>query len=211
MDAATPVIDEAAFASNPKDVVGIRKTPFSTLSGPVLAEMGVAMLEGALKYGRHNYRVVGVRYSIYFDACMRHLWAAFEGEDIDPESGKPHLVKAMTCLLVLRDAQLRGLVHDDRPPKMLGFFEANNADTKSLLARHPSPQAPYTELGTAQKEFDDVALEVVNATLRNLGGETKWQFLNETVPHEVPPPASAYPHLPGMPDNWIGSSIDVTR
>src|SRR5271170_6356732 len=50
-----------AKASNPKDALGIRKVPFSTISMPVLAELGVAMLEGALKYGRHNYRAIGVK------------------------------------------------------------------------------------------------------------------------------------------------------
>ena len=156
-------ISDAAFASNPKDCVGIRKTPFSTLSGPVLAEMGNAMLEGALKYGRHNYRVVGIRWSIYFDAVMRHLWAAYEGEDIDPESGKPHIVKAMTCLHVLRDAEMRGMVMDDRPPKTVGFLEEENKVTQQLREKYPNPEKPFTEAQLYRivewKESEDEAQE----------------------------------------------------
>ena len=54
--------------TNPKDAVGIRKwRNFATVSMTVMAEVGVAMMEGARKYGRHNYRVSGVRASVYVD------------------------------------------------------------------------------------------------------------------------------------------------
>src|SRR5690349_5453933 len=59
--------------SNPKDVIGIRKVPFSVLPTPVLWEAALGMMEGALKYGRHNYRAIGVRSSVYYDATQRHL------------------------------------------------------------------------------------------------------------------------------------------
>lgn len=129
--------------SNPKDAIGIQKTPFSTVSAPVVAEMGVAMLEGALKYGRHNYRSIGVRTSVYYDAALRHLSAFWEGEDIDADSGMPHLVKAMATLMVLRDAQIRGKVYDDRPTGTSGFLQALNEKTKELLEKYPDPKQPF--------------------------------------------------------------------
>ena len=82
--------------SNPKDLVGVLKVPMSTVSAPVLAEISLGMLEGACKYGRHNYRMVGVRSSVYYDATMRHLMAWWEGQDIDPASGLHHVTKAIT-------------------------------------------------------------------------------------------------------------------
>src|SRR3972149_8197470 len=94
--------------SNPKDAVGCSKAPFSTVPARVMAEIGLALLEGSCKYGRHNYRTVGVRASIYYDACFRHLTAWWEGQDIDPDSGLPHIVKALACLTVLRDSQTAG-------------------------------------------------------------------------------------------------------
>jgi hypothetical protein len=54
--------------SNPKDVVGVRKAPLSCVPKTVVAELGVAMLEGASKYGRHNWREAGVRSSDRLDA-----------------------------------------------------------------------------------------------------------------------------------------------
>ena len=83
--------------TNPKDAVGIKKAPMSTVSAAVLAEVGVGMLEGALKYGRHNYRGVGVRASVYYDATIRHLFSWWEGEDTDPDSQLSHEIGRASC------------------------------------------------------------------------------------------------------------------
>lgn len=130
--------------SNPKDAIGITKAPISTVSFPVMGELGVAMLEGALKYGKHNYREIGVRASVYLDACInRHLGAWIEGEDTDPDSGLSHLVKAMACLMILRDAQMRGKLVDDRPVGTTGHIQFLNDKVKELLARYPEPKEPF--------------------------------------------------------------------
>lgn len=127
--------------TNPKDIVGIRKAPMSTVSAAVMAEVGVAMLEGALKYGRHNYRKVGVRASVYYDGTMRHLMDWWEGCDTDPDSGMHHITKAITSLVVLRDAMLQGKCEDDRPPISAPFYGRLNDKASALMDkyadRHP--------------------------------------------------------------------------
>ena len=147
---------ESPFAvskpSNPKDACGIRKAPMSTLPAPVLLEMGLAMLEGARKYGRHNYRAVGVRASVYYDAFMRHVTAWWEGEDIDPDSGLPHLSKAGACLVVLRDSLRRGNCADDRPPKVDdGWIQELNKLAGDIIDRYPNPKEPFTEKVEVEK------------------------------------------------------------
>lgn len=137
--------------SNPKDLIGVEKTPFSTISMPVFAEVGVAMLEGALKYGRHNYREIGVRTSVYIDATMRHVTAYWEGESIDPDSGVSHLTKAISSLMVLRDAEIRDKVYDDRPTGTTGFFQALNLKVKELLKQYPEPKPPFLAKGVPDK------------------------------------------------------------
>lgn len=122
--------------TNPKDAIGVRKAPLSTVPMGVVAEVGVAMLEGAAKYGRHNYRGVGVRASVYFDATMRHLVAWWEGEDKDPDSGLSHITKALVSLAVLRDAQMQGKCEDDRPPASAPFYAELNARSADVLERH---------------------------------------------------------------------------
>ncbi|TXD58889.1 hypothetical protein FUT88_13525 [Ralstonia sp. TCR112] len=128
--------------TNPKDSVGIRKAPMSTVSAVVMAEVGVAMLEGAAKYGRHNYRAVGVRASVYYDATLRHLFSWWEGENIDPDSGMSHITKAITSLVVLRDAMIQGKVTDDRAPSSGPFYSGLNTAAAAILDRH-ADKAPY--------------------------------------------------------------------
>lgn len=131
--------------TNPKAAFGDSKVPFSTVSAPVTAEVGLAMLEGALKYGRHNYRVSGVRASTYFDAALRHLTAWWEGEDEDPDSGLPHVVKALACLFVLRDSQIQRMLNDDRPPKTPAGWQQYMAEhVKRLKEKYPNSKPPHT-------------------------------------------------------------------
>ena len=149
--------------TNPKDAIGVRKAPTHFIPNRVMYELGLAMLEGALKYGGHNYRVAGVRASIYYDACRRHLDAFWEGEDIDPDSGLPHIVKAAACLAVLRDSQHMDNWVDDRPPQLPGGLgtkalnEMAGAIIDKYLAEHPEPVQPFTEEGLRDaKEFKEL-------------------------------------------------------
>ena len=129
-------MDGDTKATNPKDAVGIRKAPLSTVPSGVMAEVGVAMLEGARKYGRHNYRIAGVRASVYYDALMRHMLAWWEGEDVDPDSNLSHVTKAITTLVVLRDAMMQDMLTDDRPPRSATFFEELNAKANEIKDRY---------------------------------------------------------------------------
>lgn len=123
--------------TNPKDMVGIRKVPFSVLPTPVLWEASLGMMEGALKYGRHNYRAIGVRASVYYDATQRHLTDWWEGQDIDPASKLHHISKAISSLMVLRDAMIRGMCEDDRPPATdPEFFQILNDRASELVDIH---------------------------------------------------------------------------
>jgi hypothetical protein len=134
--------------TNPKDAVGTGKVPWSVIPMRVIAEVGLAMLEGALKYGRHNYRAAGVRCSVYGDAIFRH-WAAFwEGQDIDPASGVHHVSKMIAGLTVLRDSMMQGNWVDDRPPRAVDaatWVDGMNARAKALVEKYPSPVPAYTQ------------------------------------------------------------------
>lgn len=142
--------------SNPKDVLGIKKVPVSTLPATVKYEVGLAMLEGARKYGRHNYRVVGVRASVYYDALNRHIDSWWEGEEIDPDSGLPHLIKAIACLYVLRDSQLRGNCEDDRPPSQRIDFDRLNKVAEDIIKKYPDCVEPFTQKNLDLKEIDEI-------------------------------------------------------
>lgn len=105
--------------SNPKDAAAVSQGRVSLGLFPDTAVLAgcMAMHEGREKYGQYNYRAVGVRASVYHEALRRHVAAWWNGEDIDPDSGLPHIWKALACLAVLIDAQSLDMVTDDRPPR----------------------------------------------------------------------------------------------
>ena len=70
---------------------------------------------GARKYGSRNWES-GIVYGRIFSACMRHLWAWWKGEKIDPESGLSHLHHAACNIMMLQTYDAREMVNwDDRP------------------------------------------------------------------------------------------------
>ena len=105
---------ETEKPTNPKDAIGSNKLPLHLWPATATAMGSVGMLNGALKYGRSNFRAIGVRSSIYVDAAMRHIAAWFEGEECDRDDGVPHLAAALSCLAIIVDAQAAGKLTDDR-------------------------------------------------------------------------------------------------
>lgn len=71
------------------------------------------LTQGAEKYEDRNWEK-GMRWGRPFSAAMRHLWAWWRGESIDPESGKSHLWHALCNIAFLVTYEKRGLGHDDR-------------------------------------------------------------------------------------------------
>ena len=70
---------------------------------------------GAQKYEDRNWEK-GIRYGRVFGAAMRHLWAWWRGETLDPESGKSHLWHALCNISFLITYEARGMHEfDDRP------------------------------------------------------------------------------------------------
>ena len=68
---------------------------------------------GATKYGERGWQR-GMDWSRVYGAAQRHLLAFWGGDDIDPESGMPHLWHAMTNIAFLVSYQALSLGRDDR-------------------------------------------------------------------------------------------------
>jgi hypothetical protein len=117
--AGCPLLPERAAGgeklSNPKDIIGSDKVPLSIVPGTTKAYLAIGHLEGMLKYGYVNWRVAGVRTSIYLDALERHIEKFKNGEWADEETKVPHLANALACLSILVDAHECGKLTDDRP------------------------------------------------------------------------------------------------
>lgn len=68
---------------------------------------------GAKKYAAHNWRG-GLSYSRLIAAAYRHLGAINSGDDVDAESGLPHVDHLGCCVMFLSNMMKTRLDLDDR-------------------------------------------------------------------------------------------------
>lgn len=134
--------------TNPKDHFGSAKIDLGNVPDTLVICAATALLEGALKYGRFNWRIAGVRVSIYHAALKRHVAKWWNGQNHDKKSQVHHLDNAIACLTILRDAELYGLLEDDRPPcpnpdAMADFIDGKEVEVaflKELFKDHHPKQ-----------------------------------------------------------------------
>jgi len=69
---------------------------------------------GAAKYADRNWER-GYAWSKSFAAACRHLWAFWRGEDIDPETGSPHLCAVIFHCFAMLEFGRTHPEKDDRP------------------------------------------------------------------------------------------------
>jgi len=89
-----------------------------------LLGVGAVLKFGATKYAPNRWRE-GMDWSRVYGALLRHLFAFWGGEELDEETGLPHLHHAGCCLMFLSaySGAKRGVrysgskydEHDDRP------------------------------------------------------------------------------------------------
>ena len=144
--------------SNPKDIVGSAKLDMGLVPDTINAEVALAYLEGALKYGRFNWRIAGVRASIYNAALRRHLSRWWNGENRDKVTRVKHLANLIACAGIVLDAELAGMLEDDRPPaldldKVIDVQE-HIAHLKNLFKDHTPKQ--YTIADTRHEEVQSI-------------------------------------------------------
>lgn len=108
-----------------------KRAQLSAIDPQALRILAEVAGHGSEKYDRHNY-LKGYDWSLSADALQRHFLAFQGGEDLDPESGLPHMAHAAWQALALVSFQTRGLGTDDRfkqaPPArrdLLAEFEAS--------------------------------------------------------------------------------------
>jgi hypothetical protein len=89
------------------------KLRYDLLPPDALAAVTQIFTDGAAKYGDRNWEQ-GMSWSRCFAAAQRHMWAFWDCEDTDPESGSPHLAHAIVNLMFLLAYQSRQMGVDDR-------------------------------------------------------------------------------------------------
>lgn len=92
---------------------------------------------GSKKYEDRNWER-GYKWSLSFAAMMRHAWAFWRGEDIDPETGSPHMVAVAWHAFALIEFALCHPRMDDRQ-KALSAELPKSAYTTAI---NPSTEPP---------------------------------------------------------------------
>ena len=137
---------QRAMGEDPKGAEGKKKTQLQLLPSAFNKATADALAYGASKYGPWNWRATRVQTMTYVGAIRRHLDRFLEGEDIDPESGVPHLGHIAASVAILLDAGAVGRLADDRPGKFLGGF--HHAQQGNPLGFHLSPEEREKRFGT---------------------------------------------------------------
>lgn len=94
------------------------KADLSLIPLSTLEDEARVWMYGEAKYKRFNW-MKGMAWSIPLACALRHLAAWQNGEDIDPESGQPHLAHAMCNLRMLTLYSRTYPEGDDRPKDWL--------------------------------------------------------------------------------------------
>ena len=91
------------------------KIPLDLLAFDALEGTASVLQFGAKKYAPRNWEK-GIAFSRVFAALLRHLFAWWRGEDVDPETGLSHLHHAACCIMFLQAYTIRKTPDvDDRP------------------------------------------------------------------------------------------------
>lgn len=103
---------------DPKLAAGSIKASLDNVSIVAQYYEAAVMATGTKKYGAYNWCDNRMKASTYYNAMLRHLYAWWIGEDIDPESGLPHIAHLRSCTGIILDQQEAGRLVDDRPKNL---------------------------------------------------------------------------------------------
>jgi hypothetical protein len=145
--------------TNPKDAIAGDKVPLGLCPDTLIVAVAMSFVEGGLKYGKSNWTIAGAKASVYLDALDRHVKAWKGGEEVDPDSGLPHLWKAAACIAILIDCMARGNLVDDRPPSVdiAGMMRELSPKVKALVEKYKGRDVRHYTIADAprlQKAYD---------------------------------------------------------
>jgi len=149
MNDNTPKFNQDLSAGGVKHDIG--KPRYELIAPEFLHGLAKILTFGAEKYDDRNWEK-GMAWGRPFGALQRHLWAWWNGEEIDAETGKSHLHHAACCLMFLSAYEARNIGLDDRKllPKPFcspDLFE-NVTLTRKLQAENrimEEPELPWQD------------------------------------------------------------------
>ena len=141
------IVEDDAKQTNPKDLAATTRLDLSLFPDSAVIYGALGMTEGDLKYGGYNFRVDGVKLSVYMAALRRHSKKFYNGEWADKKTKVPHLASMLGSVAIIIDGFVKGNIIDDRPPavditKLLDEMQDNVEHLQKIFKRK-TPR--YTE------------------------------------------------------------------
>lgn len=90
------------------------KPRFELIPEDALTALAWVYTKGAKKYADRNWEK-GMSWSRCFGSLMRHAWAFWRGEELDPETGCHHMAMAAWNCFALVSYSFRKVGDDNRP------------------------------------------------------------------------------------------------
>lgn len=145
---------EFDFMKTPADGSALRydadKPPVSLVPPDFILALAEHYGRGARKYEARNWEK-GMFWSRCYDSAMRHLLAFWAGEDVDPETGTPHVIAVAWNMAALHHYMTAYRQGDDRPlphraPEDGPIIEAPPGAQDPVRSMQEAPREPLTVL-----------------------------------------------------------------
>lgn len=140
------------------------KPDFSLVPMIALEECAKVFDYGRKKYSEWNW-LKGQDWSHPYASLMRHLSAWQQGEEIDPESGLPHLGHAMCNMVMLSTFAKTYPEGDNRPNKK--YFTREEV---TPIGDKDTTQTPGRIIWTNNTDFEHTRAEAASSTFREVYG-----------------------------------------
>lgn len=111
---------------------GVKPAAFHLIPAGPLWKVAELYGRGAEKYAERNWER-GYAWSKSFAAMMRHAWTFWRGEDIDPETGCPHLASVIFHAMAMLEWGDTHPELDDRPRPRRRYHDLTDDQMSELL------------------------------------------------------------------------------
>lgn len=152
---------------------GTKDERFDLLPTEALAKVARHYGIGAQKYEAHNWRR-GYEWSKSYAALMRHLTAFWGGEDIDEETGSPHMAAVTFHALALLTFMDEQREFDDR------YKPGPSPLAQKLLDDLDDPESPEADWMTEDERAAYNQIIKAGDTVRHIGNggwpTTVWEY-----------------------------------
>ena len=116
------------------------KLRFDLVPSKPLEELVRVYTIGANKYGDRNWEK-GIAWGRIFAAMLRHAWAYWRGEKLDPVDGQHHMASVAWCALAFIEYETTHPELDDRKSKTAVDMALARSDSR-IVAYDPAPLPP---------------------------------------------------------------------